>query len=134
LSNGAHRYFQATGSLGAEMTFLFLTAAHEAIANFDEWCRIGRWAGLPVPDFGEDSPEAPSAAASLLRALKERHWAASEAAACTLGRHGAVVMNVQDHWACHIALELLDHPGVDTPVGTGDRWLAEWIYFRETWA
>jgi hypothetical protein len=46
----------------------------------------------------------------------------------------AVVMSWQDNSAHHVALEMLDHPGVPTPVGSGDRFLAEWIFFRETWS
>jgi sugar/nucleoside kinase (ribokinase family) len=115
------------------MTFLFLGTSHVVIANYDEWLRIGRWAGLSVPDCGETDPEAPSAAVSLLRALKARHWAGSEVAVATLGRQGAVIMDWLEDRAYHIALELLDHPGVPTPVGAGDLFLAEWVY-HETWA
>lgn len=133
--NGARRYLQPPGSLSPETNQLLLLIAHEVICNFEEWRRLGRDAGLAVPDAGEESPEAPEAAAALLRALHRRRWAGSEAAVCTLGRHGVVVADWPRDRIDYIGLELLDgNPGVPTPAGAGDRFLAEWIYWRETWS
>jgi hypothetical protein len=134
LGNGAGHCFQPTGSLPPPLSAQFLTTAREAVANFDEWKQVCRWAGLPVPDCSEESPEAPPASAALLRALKGRRWAGLEAAVCTLGRHGSVVADWQRDRVCGVALEMLDHPGVPTPVGAGDRFLAAWVFFRTTWS
>ncbi len=133
--NGARRYFQPPGSLSPELNQLLLLTVHEVICNFEEWCRLGRDAGLVVPEVGEDSPEASVAAAALLRSLHRCHWAGTEAAVCTLGRHGIVVADwLRDH-IDHIALEFLDGEAeVPTPAGAGDRFLGEWIYWRETWS
>jgi len=133
--NGARRYLQPPGSLSPEMNQLLLLTAHEVICNFEEWGRLGRDAGLDVPKFGEESPEAPVAAAALLRALHSRHWAGTEAAVCTLGRRGVIVADWLRDRVYHISLEMADgDPGVPTPAGAGDRFLAEWIYWREIWS
>ena len=60
------------------------------------------------------------AAAALLRSLHRCHWAGTEAAVCTLGRHGAVVADWIRDRIDHIALELLDgDAGVPTPAAGG---------------
>jgi hypothetical protein len=135
MGNGATRYFQPTGSLPPEITLLLLATAHEAVCNFEEWGRIAQVAGLPVPDLHEEAAEAPEAAAQLLRALHGRRWAGTDTAVCTLGRAGSVIADWQHDRVYHVGLELADgHPGVATPVGSGDQFLAEWIFLRETWS
>jgi hypothetical protein len=131
----ARRYFQPTGSLPPEMTQLLLLLAHEAVANLEEWTRLARGAGLDIPDVGEEAPEAPAAAARLLRALHRRCGAGVGGAVCTLGRGGAVAADWVNDTLFHVRFEMTDgSPGVPTPAGTGDRFLAEWIFLRETWS
>jgi hypothetical protein len=133
--NGARRYFQPTGSLPPEMTHLLLRTADEAVCNFEEWGGLGRDAGTTLPDLGKESPEAPEAAAALLRALHRRRWAGAEAAVCTLGRRGSVVADWLRDRVYHVALESTDgEQGVPTPAGLGDQFLAEWIFLRATWS
>jgi hypothetical protein len=131
----ARHYFQPTGSLAPDTTSLLMLSAHEVICNFDEWKRLGRDAGLEVPDAPEDSPEAPEAAAALLRALRRCGCAGVEAAVCTLGRSGAVVADWQEEALTFVGLARTeDDPRVPTPTGAGHRFLAEWIFLRETWS
>jgi hypothetical protein len=133
--NGARRYFQPTGSLSPEMTHLLLLTAHEVVCNFEEWMSLGRDVGLAVADVPEESPQAPEAASALLRALHRRGWAGAEAAVCTLGRRGLVAADWRNDTLFHMRFEMTDgSPGVPTPPGAGDLFLAEWLFLRETWS
>jgi hypothetical protein len=133
--NGARQYFQPTGSLTAEMTQLLLLMSHEVLCSFEEWGSLGRYVGMALPELNEEAPQAPEAAAELLRALHRRRWAGAEAAVCTLGRRGSMVADWLRGRVYHVSLELADgDAGVPTPAGSGDRFLAEWIFLRETWS
>jgi hypothetical protein len=133
--NGARRYIRPTGSLAPEMNQLLLLTAHEVLCNFHDWGHLARDAGFPAPDGSEESPEAPEAAAALLRTLHKCRWAGTDAAVCTLGRRGVVVADWASDRAWLVGLELRDgDPGAPTPAGAGDRFLAEWVYLRETWS
>jgi hypothetical protein len=135
LANGARRYAQLTGALSPEMTLLLLTTTHEVLCNLEEWSGLARSAGVAAPGLGEDAAEAPEAASHLLRALRRRCWAGTEAAVCTLGRYGAVVADWVRDRVYHVGVELPDGgAGVPTPAGAGDLFLAEWIFWRETWS
>jgi hypothetical protein len=133
--NGARRYFRPTGSLPPELTQLLLLAAHEVVANFAEWARLGGFIGKAFPGLDEESDQAPGAAAELLRALHRRGWAGHEAAVCTLGRRGSLVADWVRDRVYQVGLERTDSsPGLTVPAGACDRYLAEWIYWRQTWS
>jgi hypothetical protein len=133
--NGARRYFRPTGSLAPEMTPLLLLTAHEVVCNFAQWARLGGFIGKTFPGVDEESAQAPEAAAELLRALRRRGWAGREAAVCTLGRRGSLVADWVRDRVYHVELERTDSsPGLPAPAGAGDRFLAEWIYWRQTWS
>src|SRR5207244_2659831 len=105
-SNGAPRYLQPTGSLPPEMTLLLVRLAHDVVCNLEEWSRLARGAGLSAPNVTEASPQAPEAAAGLLRVLHLRQWAGSEAAVCTLGRRGSVIADWLRERIYHVQLEM----------------------------
>jgi hypothetical protein len=133
--NGARRYFRPTGWLPPEMTQLLLLTAHEVVCNFAEWARLGGFIGKRFPGVDEESPQTPEAAAELLRALHPLGWAGREAAVCTLGRCGSLVADWVRDRVYHVGLERTDSsPGLPAPAWAGDRFLAEWIYWRQTWS
>jgi hypothetical protein len=133
--NGARRYFRPTGALPPEMTQLLLLTAHEVVGNFAEWARLGMFIAKAFPGLDEESDQAPEAAAELLRALHRWGWAGHEAAVCTLGRRGSVVADWVRDRVYRVGLERTDSsPAVPAPRGAGDRFLAEWIYWRQTWS
>jgi hypothetical protein len=133
--NGALRVFQPTGSLPAELTQLLLFTADDVLCNLDEWSRLGQALGHPTLAAGEDAPEAPEAAAALLRALRRRGWAGRQAAVCTLGRHGSVVADWQRDRIQYLHLALPEgSQAPSTPAGAGDRFLGEWIFWRLSWS
>jgi hypothetical protein len=133
--NGAQRYFRPTGSLPPEITQLLLLTAHEVVCNFAQWARLGGFIGKRFPGVDEESPQAPEAAAELLRALHRRGWAGREAAVCTLGRRGSLVADWVRDRVYLVGLERTDSsPNFPAPAGAGDRFLAEWIYWRQTWS
>jgi hypothetical protein len=115
--NGARCYFQPTGALAPELALLVLQRTQEVLANLEE------------------SPEAPEAAADILRQMHRRHWAGSEGACCTLGRKGSVIADWCHERVYYVHLEMADgDPAVPTPAGAGDQFLGEYIFWRETWS
>lgn len=130
--NGAQRYFQPTGSLSPEMTQLLLLTVNDVVANLDEWCRLGRDAGMAVPEVSESEPDAPKAAAHLLRDLHRLRWGGQDAAVVTVGRGGVIVADWASEQIYHVGLDLADGDlGIPTPAGAGDGFLAEWVRGRE---
>jgi hypothetical protein len=133
--NGARRYFRPTGALSPEMTQLLPLTAHEVVANFAEWARLGGFIGKAFPGVDEESAQAPEAAAELLRALHRRGWAGREAAVCTLVRRGSLVADWMRDRVYRVGLGRTDSsPNLQAPAGAGDRSLAERIYWRQTWS
>jgi hypothetical protein len=134
-ANGCCRYAQLTGGIGLEATLLLGKIANEVAANFGELCNLGRKIGLTIPEVDETDEGAPAIALDILQAMQTCGWAGKEAAVCTLGKCGCVVADWVKGQIYRIPLEMIDgSPGVATPVGTGDRWFAEYIILRETWS
>jgi hypothetical protein len=133
--NGARRYFRPTEALPPELTQLLLLTAHEVVGNYAQWARLGGFIDKAFPGLDEESDQAPEAVAELLRALHRRGWAGTEAAVCTLGRRGSMVADWVRDRVYQVGLERTDSsPGLPAPARAGDRFLAEWIYWRQTWS
>ena len=109
--------------------------ADEEVINFGEWQRLAQAAGIPVPPTAETDPAAFLVANRLLRIMRERGLAGSQAAVCTLGSRGVVAADWRKRVIYVMLLELLNgNPGVPTPAGGGEVFLARFMYLRRHWA
>jgi len=130
--NGARRYVQPTGSLDVEATLALVSRAHVVVCNLSELARLVGWAGAGSLDSEEDAPGAAHDTAHALLRLWRLGLAGSQAAVCTLGRHGSVVADWRGGRLHRVSVVLADRTaGVATLAGAGDLFFAEYMFFME---
>jgi hypothetical protein len=131
-SSDSPLYFQPTGSLDAAMTLNLARRANVVVTNFDELGAFMIQRDQSWPDLIESADCAPQLAVETLRELVSKDVLQCQVAVTTLGLIGNVVVDFESDRAYQNRIYFQPSGVVPaTQNGTGDRWLAEYIYCRE---
>ena len=128
------KYLNPTGGLPRAATARLLAQADHVVLNFNEVGALAGSFGLRVDGTMEDDPGAASIAAQWLRELKQKELAGRSSAIVTMGGEGVVAVDWKHQQMHYLMLQIDPDAAKPTIKGTGDYFLASYVYSMEMWA